>query len=277
MKESDFFKDYPVSILRRAYQRSIGVTIKPSGLIRVSAGKLTPRRSIWRYLNEVEGWVEKTQDEYKALREKYPKKEYKEGEIFYFLGRPHTLRFQRDESTSLGQELAVVSDHSRRLHPVRPQPPLLKRSSVIKANSKRPKSFVAGESLVLLNSKDAKKEVRQFYEKEGRHILADRVADYAEEMNLKPKKLSFRAQKTRWGSCGSNGHITLNWKLVVAPLEVVDYVVVHELAHLKYQNHGPKFWQLVEKFSKSYREDKAWLSRHQFEFDFLNKKSELYP
>ncbi|WP_062306008.1 M48 family metallopeptidase [Alicyclobacillus sendaiensis] len=94
-----------------------------------------------------------------------------------------------------------------------------------------------------------------------RHLLA-RGAMWAEQMALRPTRMAIKAQRSRWGSCTSKGHIYLNWKLIQAPEAVVDYVIVHELAHLVHLNHGPEFWGLVARFQPDWKAQRAWLRLH---------------
>lgn len=113
--------------------------------------------------------------------------------------------------------------------------------------------------------------VGRFAEAEARLHLEDRVRYWSTRMGLQPTGLSFRRQKTRWGSCSSEGHVSLNWKLVFAPEAVIDYVVIHELAHLKHQNHSAQFWDLVEQYDPQAQSHRRWLRIHQNEtrwFDF---------
>jgi hypothetical protein len=74
--------------------------------------------------------------------------------------------------------------------------------------------------------------------------------------------LRLRDPRTRWGSCGPDGHIMLSLRLALAPPEVFRYVVVHELCHVRWHGHGPRFWALVERQLPNYREQRAWLRRH---------------
>lgn len=113
--------------------------------------------------------------------------------------------------------------------------------------------------------------LRRFAEAEARLHLEDRVRYWSARMGLQPTGLSFRRQKTRWGSCSSEGHLSLNWKLVFAPEAVIDYVVIHEIAHLKHQNHSAQFWGLVEQYDPQAQSHRRWLRIHQNEtrwFDF---------
>ncbi len=79
------------------------------------------------------------------------------------------------------------------------------------------------------------------------------------------RRLTIRDQVSRWGSCSSAGALSFNWRLVLAPHDVLDYVVVHEVCHLVEHNHGARFWRLVERRRPGYRESKAWLEEHGWE------------
>jgi predicted metal-dependent hydrolase len=85
---------------------------------------------------------------------------------------------------------------------------------------------------------------------------AERIA--ADE-GLRPARIRVAGQRTRWGSCSPNGTVSLNWRLALAPDAALDYVVVHELCHLREPNHSPRFWALVERLRPGYREPRRWL------------------
>lgn len=109
----------------------------------------------------------------------------------------------------------------------------------------------------------------RFYEKEGRAWLGKRTRYWAEQMQLHPQKVKFRAPKTRWGSCSSAGSINFNWKLIVFPREVIDYVIIHELAHLKHLNHSRDFWQLVQQHCPEYKLHEKTLKTNHGDVQFL--------
>ncbi|EDM24096.1 M48 family metallopeptidase [Caminibacter mediatlanticus] len=87
-----------------------------------------------------------------------------------------------------------------------------------------------------------------------KEIINFLINKYSKKMNLYPSKISFREKNTSWGSCTYKNHITFNLKLVSLPVELIEYVVVHELAHIKEKNHSKKFWKIVEKYLPDYKD-----------------------
>lgn len=104
----------------------------------------------------------------------------------------------------------------------------------------------------------------QFHERSEK-LIRERVEHYAPLLGVKPTRVRFRTQKSRWGSCSSRGTVTFNLKLIGAPLDVIDSVVVHELSHLVHLNHSTHFWQLVAQFAPHHKEADRWLNEHQIE------------
>lgn len=92
--------------------------------------------------------------------------------------------------------------------------------------------------------------------------LPPRLHELAATLGLVVSRVSIRNQRWRWGSCSRDGHICLNWRLVLMPRMVADYVMIHELMHLKRMDHSPRFWKLVDRACPSYREARAWLREH---------------
>ena len=92
--------------------------------------------------------------------------------------------------------------------------------------------------------------------------IRERLDHYAPRIGKTPGRVAIREQKTRWGSCSGKGNLNFNWKLIMAPPPVLDYVVIHELCHLWEFNHSPKFWSLVERQMPEYRVWKKWLKEH---------------
>ncbi|MFL0269203.1 M48 family metallopeptidase [Candidatus Clostridium radicumherbarum] len=99
----------------------------------------------------------------------------------------------------------------------------------------------------------------KWYINNARRIFQDRVNFYSNILNVRPKRIAIKDQKSRWGSCSSKGNINLNYRLIMAPMEVMDYVIVHELCHLIHLNHSKEFWALVKEVFPSYLKCKEWL------------------
>jgi len=237
-----------VEVRRRPDKRSIGLTLNVNGRISVSAPRSLPLHQVREFVISQRDWIIAQSREYEILRANFPRKTYREGEKFPFLGEWLTLRLAPGARLRIereGRALKIFMPANESFDPAAAHPELAP-------------------------------VVAEFFEREGRLILAERVALFAERTGLKPSALVIRSQKTRWGSCSSAGQISLNWRLVVAPLEVIDYVGVHELAHLRYHNHSVRFWSLVRELDPDFQAHREWLGRHQYEADFLAKRSELH-
>jgi len=103
---------------------------------------------------------------------------------------------------------------------------------------------------------------RARYIKIARDVFAQKTAYYANIMHVTYGRIAIREQKTRWGSCSAQGNLNFNWRLIFAPAGVLDYVVVHELAHRREMNHSARFWAVVEETMPDYRKYKKWLAEN---------------
>ena len=107
----------------------------------------------------------------------------------------------------------------------------------------------------------APRRLQDWLVEQARLDLGTRVRFHADNLSLRPKRLSIRDQSTRWGSCSSSGCLSFSWRLIMAPPVVLDYLAAHEVAHLAEMNHGARFWQLVERTMPRMNEAKGWLRR----------------
>ena len=96
----------------------------------------------------------------------------------------------------------------------------------------------------------------------ARELLSTLADEQAERIGVTYERIRIGAQRTLWGSCSARGTLSFNWRLLLTPLEVVDYVVVHELCHLRVPNHSARFWALVEQHRPSWRDHRSWLREH---------------
>ena len=166
----------------------------------------------------------------KRLHEEKPiTKEYVNGEGFLYLGRTHTLHL-------------VEAEFPLRLYRGNFE---LSRKCV---NTGR-ESFI------------------HWYRGHARDMLERRVNRYCDRFPRQPQGIKVLDLKYRWGSCSPDGTLNFHWKTILAPMTIVDYIVVHEMAHLIEPNHTPEFWELVGRILPDYERRKEWLKVHGRELD----------
>ncbi len=123
-------------------------------------------------------------------------------------------------------------------------------------------SFFADRFYVTIpdNSRETMLQLlEEWYRRQARKIITGRVEVFSQKLNLNCNRICIKGQKTRWGSCSSLKNLNFNWRLVMAPLVIIDYIVIHELSHLVEMNHSRKFWQLVENHCPEYKQHRKWL------------------
>ncbi len=120
------------------------------------------------------------------------------------------------------------------------------------------------ERIIRVNGRaeHAARRVLDFLKREARKMLDGRALYYAGELGVKPKRITLRDTATRWGSCSSCRSLSFSWRLILAPPYVLDYVVAHEVAHLREMNHGPRFWRLVGGLVANVERPQVWLAEH---------------
>lgn len=112
---------------------------------------------------------------------------------------------------------------------------------------------------------DAPAAIERWYRREARGRLELICAREAAALGVQPQRISVRDQRTRWGSCSPSGSLSFSWRLLLAPVEVLDYVAVHELCHLRELNHSPAFWALLDEARPGWPAQAAWLKEHAIE------------
>ncbi|WP_426115283.1 M48 family metallopeptidase [Massilia sp. PWRC2] len=216
-------------VLRRSARRSIGFMIDDDGL-RVTAPKRLNLSEIDNAIRAKQRWiVSKLEErgERRLLRQKKPPLQWVDGARLPYLGGSVTLRLQ-----------AATRSHCR-------HDPLSGELHV---------GVVDG-----LQEWQLRERVRLWLQAEARALFAARMALYAPRLGVSYRSLSLSSAGTRWGSCTVGGSIRLNWRLIHFPLSLIDYVVAHELAHLREMNHSARFWETVASVYPDYEGAKAAL------------------
>jgi predicted metal-dependent hydrolase len=204
----------------RTRRRSIAIIIDREGKLIVRAPLQATEKQIRDFVEQKSAWIQSKQA-LAAARSPAPAKKYVNGETFLFLGKAYPLAFVRRS----------------------PQPLVLNESF----------------SLSMTFAAQAETIFTRWYQAQARRVLAERADWYARRMGVTYTKIRISSAETRWGSCSSRGTLSFTWRLVMAPLPVIDYVVVHELAHLVERNHGTKFWAQVQLILPDYRLQSQWL------------------
>jgi len=122
----------------------------------------------------------------------------------------------------------------------------------------------------LARDKQVKKQLESYFKEQAELLINERLELLSKQTALTPTNINIRQYKARWGSCNNRGEVSFNYLLMMAPLFVIDYVIIHELCHLEYLDHSRHFWQLVEKHLPSYQLAKQWLVTHQSQLHWKN-------
>ena len=248
MVETQNFLGHRVEIRRKAFRRSLGVTVYPNGRIAVSVNKTCSWNEIKKFLEERKDWLKGALLEVEKIQKAYPKRKFRSGELYPYLGKDYELQLQK------GSKVALRFQNEGILFSLP----------------------IDEENMSELDRKRYFQKLKECYRETAKELIAKRVDLYSQKMKLYPKKVSFRGQKSIWGSCSAQNNLSFNWKLIVAPLSVIDYVVVHELSHIKHKDHSSRFWSLVNGTLPNVEKSKEWLKRHHYAADFLMTQSELW-
>ena len=205
----------------RSNRRTLALQITPDASLIVRAPKKVSEKTILKFVQKKIKWILHHQ---KLARESYRpsvKREFVDGEEFLYLGEWHKLFVIRDV-----KPLFVFNENK----------------------------FLLSESFL----PNAKQLFEQWYRKQAYQVIKDRVRLYAETAGLSFKRISITGARKRWGSCGPKGTLNFSWRLIMAPMKVVDYVIVHELAHLDERNHSQNFWKKVRLLFPNYQQAENW-------------------
>ena len=210
---------YNVILSRR---RSISITVRPDKSVIVRAPLRTSMRSIEKFVQMKSSWIQKHINSEPRVKLTDPNKDFNDGEFFRFLGREFKIR-------------KIVSvDNFVRLN-----------ENLIEVGQTDPG-----------NNNMTRLLISRWYTIKAREIFTERLKEISgkfSEYGFSPTGLVIRQLKSRWGSCTSKGRITLNSELVKLEPGVIDYVIIHELCHLKYHNHGRDYYNLLERLVPDYK------------------------
>ncbi|MCK5024193.1 MAG: M48 family metallopeptidase [Thermoplasmata archaeon] len=213
----------------RTSRRTIAIYIDPLKGVIVRAPKRGHTSEIRQFLIKKTPWILRKLHEMQKREAEAPQHTYLDGDDFLYLGNSYALKFCPDMAR---KGIAIVD--SEIVVSLKPDISLEKIPDML----------------------------RKWYIARAREILNERVLFYSQELGVKPARVAIRGQSKRWGSCSAKGNLNLNWKLVMAPPIILDYVVVHELCHLRHPNHQLEFWQMLGDLMPDYAIRRDWLKQN---------------
>lgn len=212
-------------VVTRSARRSISIVISADGEVSVRAPYSTSDSEIAKFYKSKQDWILRNIRRIKkrsSQREIYKTKHcFAVGDSFLYLGKQYPL--------------------------------------IINPQLERQFRFSEGFHFAKADKPFIKKKILSWYKKQASDIFNVRVLVWEQSIGVNHQKIRISSAKTRWGSCSSTGTISLNWKLIMAPLEIIDYVIVHELVHIIHPNHSHAFWDTVGRFCPEYKAKRKWL------------------
>lgn len=208
----------------RTNRKTIAIGVDYEGRLFVRAPRQTSKKMIQQVVEKHSSWIILKQEEANHRLSNLKTITFKEGDQFLFLGNYYPL-----------------------VHVSHEQPPLLLNGQ-----------FELSVSYI----KQAEQVFISWYRERAREILQERVDKIAGENGFSYKRIRISSAQKRWGSCNSEKGLNFTWKLVMAPIDTIDYVVTHELVHTEIRNHSREFWERVESVYPGYREQEKWLKEN---------------
>jgi predicted metal-dependent hydrolase len=212
-------------IRSRKRKKTLTLQIRADGMVVIHSPYHTPDAEINRFFRAKETWVRKKLAERKRLDgEDFRPKSFVAGERFCYLGESYPL-----EIRTLPGSRSLLSLSKGVFH-------------------------LSGDH------KDRAREVFvRWYRRQAKEDLSARVEHWSRELGLRPRGIRITGARYRFGSCSPKNSLSFSWRLIMAPLQIIDYIVVHELAHIKEKSHSGRFWLYVERILPDYKTRKRWL------------------
>jgi len=216
--------DYQL-IRSRKRKKTITLALSRDGAVVVRAPYGVPVAEIASFVDQKRVWLNRKMAEFKALQKKGRSAPLIPGEAVLYLGTPYPLFITPSEQVR--KDTLCWSGHAFHLSC---------------------RNLMVGKALL-----------GEWYGKQARDFFPLRVAHFSDLMGVAPSSIRVSSARFRFGSCSSRKRISLSWRLMMAPVEVIDSVVIHELAHLREMNHSNRFWSFVRPFCPDYDRHKKWL------------------
>lgn len=222
--------EYSVKYGKR--KKTVGINITPTAQVIVLAPKFLSEEKIQQIVKSRSKWIIEKQEYSKKMAQLYPEREFVSGESILFLGRRYRLKILKTQQ----DDVIKMKFSGRRI------------------------LITVGEYLSDAQKYEMiKTALIDWYKTKAYEIVQHRIERYSKLLGFEPKKFFIRGQEKRWGSCSKTGILRFNWRIAIAPMSIIDYIVVHELCHLKINNHSADFWKQVSLVVPDYERRRMWL------------------
>jgi len=231
------------TIQRGKRKKTVAIHVDHMTTITVSAPQYLNEEKIRMIVQKKARWILDKQEQMERKKHDNPVKEFVSGESFPYLGKNYRLKvIPSSEDTET------------------------------KCN------LINGRFLIELNGKSdsnserasVKKVLVDWYVEHAKETIAEGVERFAQQLGRWPRSIKIKNQKKQWGSCSGNGIVRFNWKVIMTPISVLDYVLVHELCHLFYHHHSAQFWQKVQSIIPDYKKKRDLLKECSYQMEGFN-------
>ncbi|MDQ6996032.1 MAG: SprT family zinc-dependent metalloprotease [Mariprofundus sp.] len=211
------------TIIRRPKRKTASIVIRADNRVEVLAPSRMPSELIDRFVQEKSGWIQKKLYFNREVKAAYVAKTFLSGETFLMLGMTYSLQLQYGNRAIALCESTLLVSH--------PEP----------------------------ESETTKRQIVRWYRQQAENHFMERCRFFSTIIGKQPQSVGVKSYKSRWGSCHHDGRIYFNWRLIMAPEWVIDYVVAHELCHLIHPNHSKQFHDLLQSIYPTHKAVKSWL------------------
>lgn len=224
---------YSVSESRRARYPRFRIDAQKGLQVIIPAGMHV--KNLDELFHRHQDWILKHLQRVAEMQTEQPQRQFISGESLPFLGEAHTL----EVNLIPGETITYIARQEQTIQ--------------VRLQSDIPETH---------RSLAVRTVLQNWYRDQAKFYISNRVHELATHFGFQVGKITIRNQKTRWGSCSSKGNLNFNWRLMMAPPDAIDYLIIHELCHLREPNHSPRFWALVATYCPDYQYWKRWLKEN---------------
>ena len=220
--------------IKRSKRTTACLRIQPDGTVEVRGPRLMSDAFVRNFVEAKADWIIQKRKEVAEHQSKKREHTYQSGDVFLYLGEEYVL--------------TLVAAGRKRVEVLKGETTQDLNRLVLHTTSFEPRNI--------------EKHLKEWYKKLATEYITSRVNYYADMIPGEHTGITMENRKGRWGSCSSTRELTFNWRLILAPAEIIDYVVVHELCHLKHMDHSPAYWKAVERILPDYKARREWLKEN---------------